>query len=58
MLFGDIDKNHFIINKNNNNNINYSNKVNNGINHKSINLCSIRSLDFKEINSHKKINNI
>jgi hypothetical protein len=58
MLFGDIDKNHFETSKNNNNNINYSNKVNNGINHKSINLCSIRSLDFKEVNSHKKINNI
>ena len=58
MIFGDIDKNHFIINKNNNNNINYSNKINNGINHKSINLCSIRSLDSKEINNHIKANNI
>ena len=54
MIFGDIDKNHFIINKNNNNNIYYSNKINNEINHKSINLCSIRSLDIKEINTHKK----
>ena len=58
MIFGDIDRNHFIINKNNNNNINYSNKINNGINHKSINLCSIRSLDSKEINNHIKANNI
>ena len=54
MIFGDIDKNHFIINKNNNNNLYYSNKINNEINHKSINLCSIRSLDIKEINTHKK----
>ena len=38
--------------------MNYSNKINNGINHKSINLCSIRSLDSKDINNHKKINNI
>ena len=53
MIFGDIDKNHY-----NNNNINYANKVNNGINNNSINLCSIRSLDIKEINTHKKINNI
>ena len=58
MIFGDIDKNHFIINKTNNNYINYSNKINNGINHKSINLCSIRSLDSKEINNYKKPNNI
>jgi len=58
MGFGDIEKNHLEINKNHNNNINYSNKINNGINHKSINLCSIRSLDAKEVNNHKKGNNL